>query len=100
MEVVEDEDDWLRERGRAKERCCCLEEAEARSFGVAGRRWRKLTVELVQLWKDLSEVRRALAELPAERLGVAISDVRTHRLYPRPVGGCATGLPTATDEHL
>src|SRR6266508_3388331 len=100
VEVVENEDERLRERGGAEERGCRLEESEARSFRVAHGRLRKLTVELVQLGKDLREVGRASAELAAERLWIGASRVRTKRLNPGPVGGGATRLPAASHEHF
>jgi hypothetical protein len=100
VEVIENEHDRLGQRCGAEERAGRLEQAEAGTFRVSeGRNW-KLAVELGQLGKDLHEVRGSAAELAAEQLGIAISHIRAKRLYPRPVGRRAAGLPAASDEDV
>ena len=39
------------------------------------------------------------AEPRAQRVRVAVADVRAQRLDPRPVGGGATSVPAAADVH-
>src|SRR2546428_14087519 len=51
-----------------------------------------------KLGTDRREIGSPDAELPAENGWVAIADVRTERLHPGPVDGCAARLPTTTDK--
>src|SRR5262249_5569940 len=100
VKVVEGKYERPHQRGGSKEGGRCVEQAETRSFGVTRQRGRQIAVELVELREKLREIRRSPAELVAEQLGIRVRRVRSHRLHPRPVGRCTTGLPAAADEHL
>jgi hypothetical protein len=99
MQVVQDNDHRsdLRDiphKGRGR-----LEKAKAGPLRLQGRRFGKVREELAQLGQELGKIDRAGAELNSQSLGIGLPDVSTERLYPGPVGGSATRLPTTTDKH-
>src|SRR6266498_4780745 len=56
--------------------------------------------DIARFGNQLRKVGGAAPELGPERLRVELADVRAKRLDPRPVGGRAAGLPTASPKHL
>ena len=99
VEVIEDQYERRILGGVPQERRDGIEEAEPRA----------LRFQVVELWcvgkqvpqigQEVCEIRRSRTELPLQSLAVAVSDVGAERLHPRPVGGCAAGLPAPAPEH-
>ena len=76
-----------------------VQQAEARALGVRRRRLRKVGEETADLGEDGGQLGAPVAELGAQRLGLAVADVGPQRLHPGPVGRRAAGLPAAPDAH-
>jgi hypothetical protein len=99
VEIVQDQHDRPMLGGVSQELGGCIEQPEARPFGLERGRLGQVTEAPAQLRDDLGELRRTRAKLRTQGAVVAISHVGPERLHPGPVGGRAARLPAAADQH-
>ena len=97
--VVDDQHEGLGLAGGAQEGCRGVEESKACTVRVERGRGGQPGEPVVELGQHLGDVRGARPELATDLLLLAVADVGAQGLRPRPIGGRAARLPTATPQH-
>ncbi len=100
LDVVQDEDQRLRAGGVPQKGGDAVEEPEARLLGLERGRGREVGQPLTHLGYDLGDVRGARPHLGLHALCVAVVEVGTDDLDPRPVRRCTAGLVRASPQDL
>ena len=98
MQVVEHDDDRTSCGCTAKQGCCGVEKPEPCTFGVGDSRLAESGKPIVQLRKNLAELRGSAPEPRAQIVRFGVVHEHAERLHPRPERRRSTRLPAASNE--